>query len=166
MAYWSTPVTDREYGARMTHVDMNRITNNLNYLAEQLHEHALYYGPEVSKTDWVYNDYVYLIQWQEILKVLDRLVASTNIDYTEPGNEDTTYQNINNVEDLIRKVRERYDLLMGQGNANLYVDTEVWSGEGYPGGVQDPTTNPFRRLRHYCDTEIYCGEPANAGGAK
>ena len=167
MAYWSTPVIDREYGSKMTVTDMNRITNNINYLAEHLAEHSLYFGPKVSKTEWIHNDYVTLDQWKEILTALDSMVLATYIDIPAPGTEETTYENINNVETIILLLRERMDLLMGLGALNHYADTEVWTGDDVnAGGIQDPETNPYRRLRHYCDTELYCGEPANAGGVK
>lgn len=165
MANWQTPVTNREAGAMMTVTDTNRISGNLDWLAEQMGRHSIYLGKRPSKTEWVHNDYVTLANWREILFILDELVSAAQIDQPEAGTEETTYTNINNVEDLIRRVRERYDLLLGQGANNHYTDTEVWAGDvANAGGIQDPGESPYLRIRHYVDTEIYAGEQANAGG--
>lgn len=167
MAFWSTPVTDREPGARMTHIDMNRITNNINYIAEKMAAHSAYFGPTISKTVWEYNDIVTLAEWQEILHVLDRLVRDTAIEINEPGNEDTTYTNMNNVEDITLRLKRREDILVDGGSPPHWVDTEVWTGDDFNvGGLEDPEANPYRRIRHYCDTEVYCGDIANAGGVE
>lgn len=166
-SYWTTPVTNREPGARMTWVDMNRITNNLNYLAEKGEEHQLYKGQKVEKTEWTYNDYVTRVLWTQILHVLRDLIRSLGLIAPEEATYDTTYHNINVVEDLTRLAYERFNLYMGQGQLGKYVDTEVWTGDEYNlGGIQDGWTSPYRRIRHYCDTEVFCGDIANTGGVE
>lgn len=165
MAYWTTPVTDREAGARMTYVDMNRITNNLNYLAETMHEHQMYQGRYLDKVSWTWNDYVELIQWTKILGVLADVTRALGMEGSEEANYDTTYTNINIVETFTQQAYQRFNQLMSQGALGKYVDTEVYAGDNYYlGGVQDPWTSPYRRIRHYVDTELYCGEVANVGG--
>ena len=163
MATWQTPVTDRDSTAMMTVADMNRITNNINFVCEKLAEHSAYIGDLITKTTWIHNDYVTLVEWKEILRVLNHLVETTNIEADGQADERTTYDNINTVEDLTFKARERMDLLLSQGAANHYVDTEVWTGGGdYPAGIQAPING--QRLRHYVDNEIYTGDAANCGG--
>lgn len=165
MALWRQPVTDRVAGAMMTVVDMNRITGNVDYLAEQFGLRGMYIGRRPSKTSWVYNDYVTLQEWQELLYILDRLVDSTNLQQVIPGTEETTWQNMNNVETLTLRLRERLDIIDTYGEWPRYVDTEVWTGDDvYLGGEQEIRESPYRRIRHYCDTEIYAGDIANAGG--
>lgn len=167
-ALWTQPVTDREPGARMTCVDMNRITNNLNWLVERMEERQLYHGHSCDKTEWVHNDYVSWDQWNLILLVLNDVVTALNLQTAGEATFDTTYTNINTVEDLTRLARERLELYESQGDCGKYVDTEVYPGaDGYfPCGVQEPWDPPNKRIRHYCDTEIYLGEAANVGGVE
>lgn len=167
MAIWRTPVTDRVAGAMMTYIDMDRISGNIDWLTEQFGARGMYIGSRPSQTDWTHNDYVTLGQWQELLHILEVLVDVTNLQQVTPGTEETTYQNINNVEDLTLRLRERLDIIDTYGELPHYVDTEVWTGDDvYIGGVQDIKENPYRRIRHYCDTEIYAGDLANCGGVE
>lgn len=171
MAYWTTPVTDREPGARMTWVDMNRITNNLNYLAEVLTEHQMYHGRFVDKTDWTWNDYVTREQWNLILLVLGDVTRSLGMEGAEEADFSTTYTNINIVETFTYEAYKRFEMYEGQGDVGRYLGTNrnkyvSVNDDYYLGGIQDPETNPLRKIRHYVDTEVYCADDANVGGAE
>lgn len=167
MALWRTPVTDRVAGAMMTYIDMDRITGNVDWLAEQFSNRQMYHGIRPQQTVWVYNDYVTLGVWRELLYILDELVEVTNLQQVVPGNEETTFTNMNNVETLTLQLRERLEIIDTHGEMPHYVDTEVWTGDDYYlGGVQPPRESPYKRIRHYCDTEIYCGDAANTGGVE
>lgn len=149
----------------MTVTDMDRISGNIDWLAEQFGARGMYIGIRPSQTVWSHNDYVTLGQWRELLRILNTLVEVTNLQQVVPGTEETTYQNINNVEDLARRLRERLEIIDTYGEYPRYTDTEVWTGDNvYAGGVQDIKDNPYKRIRHYCDTEIYAGDQANCGG--
>ena len=137
MSTWTTPVIDRVLGARMTYEDMNRITNNLNYLTDELTAIAMYHGEAISKLVWVRNDYVTLLEWRNILAVLAAVMQSLGLTSHEQATEQTTHQNINTVEDLTLRSYERLQRILNQGAANKYVDTEIYAGEGYrAGGVE------------------------------
>lgn len=108
---WITPVTNRTNGsARMTHLDMNRITGNINFLYDYLTELGFTIsGPKVSKDSWTYNDIISKTFWESMLTVLSNVCAA--ISYT-PGTSPTnamTYQNINIIESISLAV---YDFAM------------------------------------------------------
>lgn len=167
MSLWQTPVTDRVAGAMMTVTDMNRISGNVDWLAEQYGLRGMYLGRRPSKTTWVHNDYVTLELWNELLHILDELVESTNLQQAVKGTDATTYDNINNVEDLTRRLWEWMQIIDTQGEFPRYVDTEVWTGDDvYLGGVQEIKESPLKRIRHYCDMEVYAGDIANVGGVE
>ncbi len=139
---WIEPVTNRITGARMTYIDMNRITGNLDYLTADLSDFGKYAGRTIAKTEWIRNDYVTRPDWKNILDVLEDVriaIGMTESDYPEnpfpEANFSTGYENINNVEKLTLMAYEKWEAMKQQGAANKYVDTEVWTGGGsYVGG--------------------------------
>lgn len=69
---WITPVTNRTSGkARMTYIDMNRISGNVSYLYNYALEHGYEVeGGDVVKTSWTQNDIVTVSEWESIQSVL------------------------------------------------------------------------------------------------
>lgn len=139
---WQTPVTDRSSGeARMTVNDMNRITQNINYLREKGRSLGFVFGEstDTAKTSWIYNDIISVAQWKDILQALTGLARGVGYSYTTEPSNNMTYQNINNVESITLGVAERLRLLESQAALTHYTDTEVYAGDAviyrYPGGV-------------------------------
>lgn len=139
---WTNPVTDRTSGqARMTYIDMNRITQNLAWLYEECVDQGITIaGSMVSKRTWVQNDIITLANWQNILTCLQNVCDA--VSYNAPSEPDDTmiYTNINNVE-LIEYAC--YDILSAYDkvpNMNHYVGDKL--GTSY----------------------LYAGDPFNAGG--
>ena len=96
MSYtWTAPVNNRTSGSnKMTYTDMNRITQNVAYLQEQMLGSAT-----ISQTSWITNDIISLSFWTELLTaILDLcdLISLTPLAMTN----DMEYNNINNVEQL------------------------------------------------------------------
>lgn len=139
---WQQPVTDRSSGeARMTVQDMNRITQNINYLRERGRGLGFVFGEstDTAKTSWIYNDIISVAQWKDILQALTGLALGVGYSYSAAPDYNMTYQNINNIEKITLGVAERLRLLEGQGALTHYADTEVYAGDAavyrYPGGV-------------------------------
>lgn len=138
---WIEPVTNRIAGARMTYIDMNRITGNLAYLTEDLTDYGKYGGQTIAKTEWIRNDYVTRPDWENILDVLEDVrITLGMMESDDPSNPfpvadfSTGYENINNVEELTLLAYEKWEAMKQQGAANKYVDTEVWTGDGFYAG--------------------------------
>lgn len=136
MSNWVTPVTDRNSGAWHTLTDQNRIAGNLDYLATGATAHQLYTGPSITKTAYVYNDYVTVDNWANILEVLSALLEAFGIE----GSADSTmaYTNINNVESLTLAVYNKYQLMLSQSNANHYSGDDIYTESNlspYVGGI-------------------------------
>ena len=136
MSNWVTPVTDRNSGAWHTLTDQNRIAGNLDYLATGATAHQLYTGPSITKTAYVYNDYVTVDNWANILEVLSALLEAFNLE----GSADSTmaYTNINNVESLTLAVYNKYQLMLSQSNANHYAGDDIYTENNlspYVGGI-------------------------------
>ena len=137
MAEWVTPVTDRTSGAaRMTHIDMNRITGNLVFLYEECQRMGITVaGDQYSKTEWTQDDIVTRTQWTEAytcLLNLYRAVGHTGsilFDYT------TYYYTINRF--------EAFELV-------IFNILQTWDA--------------IPRLNHWIGDALYSGDDFNAGG--
>lgn len=94
MAYsWTTPVVNREDGSeRMATTDMNRITQNVGYLQEQVYGSAT-----ISKTSWYRNDFIEKTFWESMLAMIGSLSFDTGCAPRECNNN-MHYENINEVE--------------------------------------------------------------------
>lgn len=141
---WQTPVTDRSSGeARMTVRDMNRITQNINYLRARGRGLGFVFGEstDTAKTSWIYNDIITVEEWEDIKQALKGLARGVGYTYPSSMAPDNrmTYQNINNVESITLGVAERLRLLKSQAALTHYADTEVYAGDAavywYTGGV-------------------------------
>ena len=136
---WITPITDRTDGAQHTLTDQNRIAGNLDWLATETSARQLYSGPTITKTAYVYNDYIAVDEWANILEVLTALQSALNIEATETATNDMTWQNMNAVESLTLAVYERYQMLLRQANANNYSGDGSYSADDagaiYAGGL-------------------------------
>lgn len=134
---WVTPVTNRTDGTwRMTYIDMNRITGNLDYLFNVLPGKGFRpAGETVKKTSWTQNDIITIDDWADILSVLGALAAA--VSYTPDQDPDTmmSWDNINNVESI------------------------TW--EIYKTGAYSPET---KNINHWIGDLIFAGDPVNAGG--
>lgn len=138
MSTWQTPVTDRTTGAMHTLQDQNRIAGNLDYLATELTALQLYSGATVQKTTYVYNDYISVDDWTDILGVLDSILSSLALDGAGSANDSMTYENMNTVEDLTLQIYERLELLLSQANNNHYAGDSIYSegtGSIYSAGL-------------------------------
>lgn len=136
MSNWITPVTDRNSGARHTLTDQNRIAGNLDWLATEARSRQLYNGPAITKTAYVYNDYIAINEWANILEVLSALLEAFNLE----GSADNamTYTNMNNVESLTLAVYQKYQLMLSQANANHYAGDDIYTESNfspYAGGI-------------------------------
>lgn len=97
---WVTPVTNRSSGAsRMTYLDMNRITGNINFVYDLITERGFVItGGKVSKDSWTRNDIIEKTFWESMLTVLSNICSA--VSYV-PGTSPTNvmgYANINNIE--------------------------------------------------------------------
>ena len=127
---WIEPVTDRTSGARHTLTDQNRIAGNLDWLATETSARQLYSGPTITKTAYVYNDYIAVDEWANILEVLTALITALNVTTEETATDAMTYTNMNAVESLTLAVYERYQLLLSQANANNYSGDGSYTADG------------------------------------
>ena len=136
---WITPITDRTDGARHTLTDQNRIAGNLDWLATETSARQLYSGPTITKTAYVYNDYIAVDEWANILEVLTALITALNVTTEETATDAMTYTNMNAVESLTLAVYERYQILLRQANANNYSGDGSYSADDagaiYAGGL-------------------------------
>ncbi len=109
---WTTPVFDREdETSMMTYTDMNRITQNIGYLQEQLYGSAT-----ISKTTWVRNDIIEKSFWESMLGILNQITFDIGNAPRECTNA-MHYENINEVE---RWTQELYVTISGVTEAPLY----------------------------------------------
>ncbi len=76
---WQTPVTDRVSGAVHTLADQNRITGNIHWLTTQLRAKQLYSGSNLQKVTYVYNDYITVANWADIIDVLDACIKVVDL---------------------------------------------------------------------------------------
>lgn len=136
---WITPVTDRTTGAMHTLQDQNRIAGNLDYLATEYNAHGLYFGATINKSAYVYNDYITVGDWENILDVLSDLLEATAIETSGTATSAMTYENMNTVESLSLDLYDRLELLLSQANNNHYpgqgLYTRADSQAIYSGGV-------------------------------
>lgn len=136
---WITPVTDRVNGAWHTLADQNRIAGNLDWLATETRSRQLYNGPAITKTAYVYNDYIAINEWANILEVLTALMNALNIEAAETATDAMTYENMNTVESLTLAVYNKYQLLLSQANANHFAGDGGYSANDtsaiYAGGL-------------------------------
>ena len=136
---WITPITDRTDGARHTLTDQNRIAGNLDWLATETSARQLYSGPTITKTAYVYNDYIAVDEWANILEVLTALITALNVTTEETATDAMTYTNMNTVESLTLAVYEKYQMLLRQANANNYSGDGSYTMDGtgaiYAGGL-------------------------------
>lgn len=138
MSTWITPVTDRKDGtARMTNIDMNRITGNLDYLFTDLLPSKGFtpLGATVKKTSWTQNDIIGATDWEDILDVLDRLITASGFEQKESVTNAMYYQNINTLEEYTLAI---YRIA-------LYTKTDA-------------------SLNHWIGDPFYSGDEINAGG--
>lgn len=117
---WTTPVTDRQSGAICTVTDMNRISQNIDWLATELTTYQLYTGATVQKTTWTKNDYITIEDWTDILDVLDAMADALALLITGQPDAAQTYDNYNQVEDITLQIYDRLQLLLSQANLNKY----------------------------------------------
>lgn len=99
---WVSPVTDRADGsARMTYIDMDRITQNLAYLYYRCQDIGVNPdGSAVSKTNWTQNDIITVDEWSDILECLDNVCDAIQYIPSETPNYIMIYTNVNNVEKI------------------------------------------------------------------
>lgn len=148
MASWIEPVTDRTDGsARMTYIDMNRITGNINLIRELARsEGRTIPGSDISKTSWIKNDIITIQEWTELLNALNTVAQA--VGYSPGTNPDYSmyFQNINIIESITLAV---YTILINDSDdarLNHYVG--------------DQLPQAYTQTPHY----LYAGEPFNAGG--
>lgn len=143
MATWVAPVMNRTGGnARMTTVDMNRITGNLVWLYDECQRQGITVeGDPYSKTSWVNNDIITQDDWYSLLVCLNRLRIATGYVPTKIPNYYMLWDNINRVE---------------EHELTLYIILQTWD-------IRD-------RLNHYIGDKLtasylYAGDSINAGGS-
>lgn len=134
---WIQPVTDRLNGsARMTYIDMNRITGNLAFLYDFIREQGVTpAGSPYSKTNWTQNDIITTAEWTELLTCLTNVCAAVNYTPDTAPTSAMTYTNINNVEKIELVVYEMADVL-----------------------------DELARMNHWVGDPFFSGDPINAGG--
>lgn len=123
---WQTPVTDRVSGAVHTLADQNRITGNIHWLTTQLRAKQLYSGANLQKVTYVYNDYITVANWEDILSVLSALVESLALETEGQATDKMTFSNMNTVESLTLAIYDRYMLLLSQSNNNHYAGDDIY----------------------------------------
>lgn len=84
---WQDAVTDRTMMSRCTYEDMNRISNNVNFLQ----------GSNI-KQDYTQDDIVTLSQWQTIRQGVASCCLKYGIKMTIPVDDSVTYSNLNQAE--------------------------------------------------------------------
>lgn len=139
---WQKPVTNRTSGqSRMTVQDMNRITQNINFLRERGRSIGFVFGvsTDTSKTTWTHNDIITVAEWKDILQSLKGLAQGVGHSYSTEPNYQMTFQNINNIESIILGSAQLMNEIAGMGALAHYADAEVYSGDAiglrYVGGV-------------------------------
>lgn len=143
MATWITPVTNRTGGnARMTTVDMNRITGNLVWLYDECVSKGITIeGSAYSKTTWISNDIISESEWYELLVCLRRIRTAVGYAPIKVPGYGMVWDNINRVE---------------EHELTLYLILQTWD-------IRD-------RLNHYVGDKLttsylYAGDAFNAGGS-
>lgn len=122
MAYsWTTPVVNREDGSeRMATTDMNRITQNVGYLQEQVYGSAT-----ISKTSWYRNDFIEKSFWETMLTLINDLAETTECNPRQCTNK-MHYENINEIErwllDVYNKVTGVTMQSLTDSNGNALTD--------------------------------------------
>lgn len=116
---WTTPKTNWMPFDMATAEDMNRIFNNVRWLKS----HSDY-----EKT-FIENDIVTLKEWEEMTGDLIQIAMAEELDFSEPDSR-STYDNLNNVEDILARAK-------GQNDArwNMYLYNH-FSGQGFTSGYQ------------------------------
>ena len=135
---WVTPVTSRNATARMTYLDMNRISGNVSYLYNYAKDHGYdVQGDDVMKTQWTQNDIVAEDTWGSIESVLSAVRASVGL--SETSGNPSFYYSMNSFErttlDTWRHVvvPEEYELLQNKEAVQLRTN----SGEDIEAGILD-----------------------------
>lgn len=111
---WTQPVTTRSSGSeRMTYEDMNRITENLAYLAED-YLPGLGFIVQIPslKTTWANNDIITREDWAAILDAIEVMANAIVLEYTAPSYA-MTWDNINLVESLTNQIKDSADAITG-----------------------------------------------------
>ena len=143
MATWITPVTNRTGGnARMTTVDMNRITGNLVWLYDEcVRKGITIEGSAYSKTTWISNDIISESEWYELLACLRNIRTAVGYAPIKVPGYGMVWDNINRIE---------------EHELTLYLILQTWD-------IRD-------RLNHYVGDKLtsaylYAGDAFNAGGS-
>ena len=137
MSNWIAPVTNRSNGtARMTYMDMIRITGNLAFLYDLIESKGgIVPGSKISKTVWTQYDIITVADWAELLTCLANICSAVGyVPPTAPTNA-LTYSNVNNIETITLMAYEYAEIL-----------------------------DRLERMNHYIGDPIYSGDPVNAGG--
>lgn len=144
---WIEPVTDRTDGsARMTYIDMNRITGNINAVRELARtEGYAVPGSDITKTLWIKNDIITKQQWLEVLDSLTTVARAVSYSYENSPDNSMYYENINIVEDITLAVYRLLAEDMDNERLNHYV------GDAFA------NTSESYKYR-------YSGDPFNVGG--
>lgn len=131
MSTWQTPVTDRLSGAWHTLADQNRIAGNIDYLATELAAHQLYSGGTIQKTTYIYNDYITVENWSDILEVLNAMLEALSIEGTGEATSAMEFENLNTVEEITLQIYERLELLLSQSQNNHYTGDDIFTQGEY-----------------------------------
>lgn len=132
---WRDPVTNRSSGLeRMTHEDMNRITQNLAWLYTQCLEIGITpTGSIISKRDWTQNDIITASFWAELLTCLSNVCDAIQYTPSQVANNQMYYTNINTVETIEFSC---YDIISAYEripNLNHYIGDKWGSAYRYAG---------------------------------
>ncbi|MBR3171302.1 MAG: hypothetical protein IKF22_08660 [Lachnospiraceae bacterium] len=95
---WVTPVTNRNATARMTYLDMNRISGNISYLYNYAKDHGYdVQGDDVSQTTWTQNDIISYDFWYSMTGVLGEVREAAGLDKSV-NYPATNYYSVNSLE--------------------------------------------------------------------
>lgn len=140
---WIEPKTNWTPDDMATAEDMNRIFGNIEWL--DTHDDYPHVFTEA--------DIVELQEWSEIKDKLIRVATQEEYIFSEPDNR-AAYDNFNNVEDILEKIKPQNDARWNMHKANHY------SGQGFTAGYQihcgghikdihDEKYNMYK-YNHYC----------------
>lgn len=139
---WRTPVTDRaDWYARMRYTDMNRITQNINYLVD----YAADLGFSIvrkycQKSTWIQNDIISVAEWSSLLERLNAVANAVGYKYEGTAPSDwMNYQNINNIEKMTLGVYTTLTLAE-RNHLPLFVGDNLFAGDGFHAAIAVPST--------------------------
>lgn len=138
---WVTPVTDRTSGAaRMTYLDMNRITGNLVWLYEEcVRQGIAITGTPFPKTEWAQNDIIFgnvssiRWNWYVVLSRLSNIYRAVGYAPSTVPNFDMTYENINNIETIQLRCYIILSSREVQSRLNHYIGDKLTASYLYAG---------------------------------